>query len=138
MPQVHFNHLAIVVAAVGTFLLGAVWYSPPLFAKAWMRANGYSPETVQEMQKGAGRAYAVSFACYLAMAAGFAVLVFYMNLRRPDQGAQLGLLVWGGFLAPLGLGALMFSNRRLAAWAIDAAYQLLYCLWMGILLTLWR
>ena len=33
MPTANINILAVLVAAVLTFVLGAVWYSPVLFAK---------------------------------------------------------------------------------------------------------
>ena len=138
MPHVYVNYLAIVAAAVGTFILGALWYSPLLFAKAWQRANGYSDEAVKAMQKGAMKAYGISFVCYVAMAAAMAAIAYYMDLGALHQGLQLGLLVWGGFLAPLGLTALAFSNRSFTAWAIDAGYQLAYSLLMGTVLVLWR
>ena len=37
------NWLAILVAAVVTMILGFLWYSPLLFAKAWTREMGYDP-----------------------------------------------------------------------------------------------
>jgi hypothetical protein len=38
---------AIVVATIAYFALGAVWYSPPVFGKAWMRVSGIqTPESV--------------------------------------------------------------------------------------------
>ena len=42
------NIWAILVATVSAFLLGALWYAPFLFGKAWQRANGFgetSPAT---------------------------------------------------------------------------------------------
>src|SRR6266498_3292563 len=61
MPTTNVNIIAVVVAAVATFLLGAVWYSHALFAKQWMHAHGYTPEKVEEMKKkGVTRAYAVA------------------------------------------------------------------------------
>lgn len=38
MPAV--NWLAIFVAAMGMFVLGAVWFSTPVFLKPWMKAAG--------------------------------------------------------------------------------------------------
>jgi hypothetical protein len=35
------NWLAILVAAISTMVVGFLWYSPLLFAKAWMREMGY-------------------------------------------------------------------------------------------------
>ena len=35
------NVLAVLTAAALTFGLGALWYSPLLFARRWMAAHGY-------------------------------------------------------------------------------------------------
>ncbi len=138
LPTLELNFLAVGAAALATFLLGALWYSPALFARAWMAAHGYSHDDLKRMQQSAARAYTISLVCYLFVAAALGVIVHYMNIRRIEQGLQLGLLAWFGFAAPLGLVAHALSEKRLAAWLIDAGYQLAYLLLMGVILTLWR
>jgi hypothetical protein len=39
MPTANVNILAVFVAAMATFILGAVWYSPVLFGKQWVEAH---------------------------------------------------------------------------------------------------
>src|SRR5690349_21028002 len=39
------NHWAVLVAAVSSFVLGGLWYSPVLFGKAWNAANGGVPQS---------------------------------------------------------------------------------------------
>lgn len=34
----HINWLAVLVATLSSFLIGAVWYSPLMFARPWQRA----------------------------------------------------------------------------------------------------
>ena len=38
MPE--FNILAVIAAALATFVLGGLWYSPALFGRAWQREAG--------------------------------------------------------------------------------------------------
>ncbi|HSB12708.1 MAG TPA: DUF1761 domain-containing protein [Blastocatellia bacterium] len=138
MPQVHINYMAVVVSAAVAFLLGGLWYSPLLFAKMWVNAHGYTEDKVKEMQKGATKAYAVSVLCLLLIALAMAALVGYLHLIRMDQGLKLGLLVWGGLAFPLGLMANMYSDKRITTLIIDTAYQLVYMLIMGTVLTVWQ
>ena len=138
MPDVHINYLAVVVSAAVAFLVGGLWYSPILFAKMWVNAHGYTEEQVKEMQKGAARSYSISVLCLLLIAFALAVLSGYLQLVRADQGLKLGLLVWAGFALPLGLMAHAYSNKRAATLIIDTAYQLVYLLLMGAILTIWR
>lgn len=139
MPTATVNIAAILVAALLTFVLGAFWYSPILFARQWMQAQGYTPEKIAEMKKrGVTRAYVVSALCYFVMAYVVALLASYTNSTTVVQGLWLGLLAWLGFAATIGLTGNMFSEKPIAAWVIDAGYQLAYLLIMGALLAAWR
>src|SRR5256885_16682449 len=91
MPTANINILAVLVAAVLTFVLGAVWDSPVLFAKQWMAAQGYTPEKLEEMKRrGVTRAYDVSVLCYLATAYVMALLASYTDSTTLAQGLSLG------------------------------------------------
>ena len=139
MPTANVNVVAVVVAAVLTLVLGACWYSPILFAKQWMQAQGYTPERLEQMKKkGMTRAYAVSGLCYLVMAYVVALLASYTSSTTVAQGLWLGFLAWLGFAATIGLTANLFSEKPIAAWVVDAGYQLTYLLLMGALLSVWR
>ncbi|MBA2685130.1 MAG: DUF1761 family protein [Gemmatimonadaceae bacterium] len=43
MTMSTLNVWAVLVAAVVAFVLGALWYSPPVFGKLWQKANGFGP-----------------------------------------------------------------------------------------------
>lgn len=138
MGYLHINILAVIVAALVTFGIGALWYSPVLFAKQWLAFNGYGPEKVQAMQKDAPRAYGISFVCYLVMAAAFAVLVRMTHIEHVVGGAKLGFLLWLGFVAATGLTANVYSDKPFKAFALDAGYQLVYLVVMGLILVAWH
>src|SRR5258708_40256388 len=81
----HLNWLAILVAAICTMVVGFLWYSPLLFAKPWMREMGYDPNDkarMEEMRKGAGRAYGGSFIASLLSA--FTLALILHGLRAED------------------------------------------------------
>ncbi len=135
MPEFQINYLAVGVAALATIFIGALWYSRLLFGKLWVKAHGYSEEKVKQM---AGRGFIVSLLCYVVMAFVLAVFVSYAGVSTVLQGAFLGLLVWIGFLATLGLTAHLFSEKRWLTYLIDAGYQLVYAVVMGVILAAWR
>ena len=66
MDAPHFNLLAIVTAALVTFAVGGLWYSPILFAKPWMRECGLTEEQARE----AGHDVAIGKVQYGAVGAG--------------------------------------------------------------------
>jgi len=128
----------ILTAAAVAFLIGALWYSPLLFAKAWMQAQGHTPEKLAAMQKTAGRAYGVSFLCFLLMA--FVLHLFLSSVGAADagSGAHWGALAWLGFAFTIGLTANVYSDKPLAAFLIDTGYQLVYLVVMGAILAGWQ
>jgi hypothetical protein len=130
--------LAILVAAVAAFALGALWYSPVLFAKPWMKAHGYTPDKLEAMKKNTGRAYGVSFVCFLVMAAAMAILIHRLGIRSMLGGVKLGGICWLGFVATTGLTANMYSDKPLSAYVIDASYQLVYMLTIASILAIWH
>jgi hypothetical protein len=136
LQWVHF--LPVVVSALAAFAIGALWYSPMLFGKQWAAAHGFSEEKLQSMRASAGRAYAVSFLCYVVMAVAMSILIGRIDVTMVQGGVKLGALIGLGFAATIGLTANVFSDQSLAAYLIDAAYQVLYLIVMGVILAAWR
>ena len=135
---VPINLLAVLVAAIATFVLGGLWYSPLLFGKVWVRAHGYTPEKMEAMRAGVGRSYAVSFLCYLVMATVMALLIGATDTVTALGGVRLGAVCWLGFAATIGLTANLFSDKPLATYLLDAGYQLVYLTVMAAILASWR
>jgi len=128
------NPVGVLMAAVATFVIGMIWYSPLLFAKPWMALNGYTPDKMAELKAGAPRAYGISFLAYLVLGVGLG------SLTRGDTalgGAHMGILVWSFLVMPVSLTALVFSEKRFGAWLIDAMYQFVYFAAMGAILSRW-
>jgi hypothetical protein len=138
MPSFSINYPAVVVAAVAAFVIGMVWYSPVLFARQWMAAQGYTPEKMAAMRQGMAKTYAVSFLCFLVTAWVMAVLTDRLGVGTPLGGVKLGGLVWLGFAATIGLMANLYSDKPRAAYFIDAGYQLVYLVVTGVILAVWR
>jgi hypothetical protein len=124
--------LGVLLAAVATFAVGMLWYSPLLFGKAWMRLNGYTPERMGEMKRKVGRAYLVSFVAYLVLAVG---LDSVAGAGTPVDAIKISIRVWLFFVLPVSVTALMFSERPFGAWLIDAGYQVVYFAVMGVVLS---
>ncbi len=136
LPTIHW--LPVIGSAVAVFAIGALWYSPMLFGKAWVKAHGHTPEKIEAMRASMGRAYGVSFVCYVVMAVAMAILIKRMDVIYVRGGVKLGALIGMGFAATIGLTANMYSDKKLAAWLIDAGYQIVYLMVMGAILVAWR
>ena len=132
------NWLAIVIAAVATFMLGGLWYTA-LFGKAWQRAHGYSEEQCKHLQ--AARPPAVFFgtmiACYVVVAIAVAVLAQCASVSSAGSGATLGLVIWL-LVAAVGVTNHIPTNVTWAGYGIDTLYQLIYLVGNGAIIGAWR
>lgn len=130
------NFLAVLTATVLTFGLGAAWYSPLLFGLPWMIGHGYTKADLQELQANMGPNYAISFVCWLVMATMLALVAPHFGDSVGTIFA-VGLHLWLGFSATVGLTANRFSNRPVWVWLIDAGYQIASIAIMSAVLGLW-
>ncbi|WP_445455478.1 DUF1761 domain-containing protein [Flavobacterium sp. HNIBRBA15423] len=60
------NFLAILVAALSTFALGAIWYNPKVFGTAWMKEAGLTEEQLKKGNMAKIFGFAFFFAILIA------------------------------------------------------------------------
>lgn len=130
--------LSVVVAAVVAWLIGALWYSPFLFARAWVKAHGHSPEKLAAMQAKAGKTYAATLVAMLVMAAVLRILLSHLGVDSWSDGAGWAFHVWLGIALPLGFIAHLYSDKSWNAFLIDTGYQAVYLTAMGAILGAWH
>ena len=92
------NYLAIVIAILINMGLGALWYSPVLFAKPWMAANGFTEESIKEAG-GATKGYVVSIIVSVVVALAIASFAKAADSDTAIEGLMLGLAAGLGFVA---------------------------------------
>jgi hypothetical protein len=134
------NLWAVLVAAIATMIVGFLWYSPILFARPWMLAMGYDPEDktrLEELRKGAGRMYAITFVLGLIGAFVLAKIISGLTINSVLYGMKVGLAVWLGFVLPVQATDQMFGRRPFKLFLINTGYQLVCFLVMGVILGKW-
>src|SRR3954449_3921530 len=92
----HLNLLAVFVSAVILWLLGAVWYSPVLFAKPWMAALRITPDPAAK-KKGLLAGMIASFVGDFILAFALDHIILWANAGTLHWGAFIGFIVWLGF-----------------------------------------
>lgn len=117
------------LAAVSSFVVGGLWYSPMLFGKAWIAENG-GPPTAGHPAK----VFGVSFAFSLLAAACFAVLVGPSPTL--ESSLRLGALVGAGLVAASFGINYQFAQRTFRLWLIDGGYHVAQFLLFGVVFGL--
>lgn len=130
----NLNLLAIVVAAVVTFVIGGLWYSPALFHRAWMRANKFTEADVAGGNM--GLIFGVAFVFALIMSLNLA-----MFLDAPDTTMAWGAAAGGlaSIWVALGIGTVaLFERRPFSYMLINGGYWVVSLVLMGAIIGAWR
>ena len=132
------NYPAVLVAGLGTFVLGGVWYTV-LFGKLWQRLHSYTEEKIKEMQAKMSPPtfFGGMILCYLVLALAVAVLVTTFKIESAYDGAVLGALLWLA-AAAIGMTGHLASSKVFGIFLIDVSFQLIYLVLMGVVLGAWR
>lgn len=120
------NWLFVFLATLSGFLIGGIWYSPLLFAKPWMRINGFKEENLRQTNK--VKIFGLSFIFSLIMAVNLAMFIgkdadFTTGLF---YGAAAGVWVFSGIAI-----VALFEQRPFAYTLINGGYCLLALALMG-------
>jgi len=135
--MLRMNYFAIVVAAIASFVLGAVWYSPLLFGKAYMEVRGMNPDAMADMRPPAWELLG-EFARNLVVAFVLAHFVVRLGVADWKGAVQLGLWVGVGFQAMLLMGAVLHEKMPWTLYAIHAGDALVKTLLVTVILGVWR
>jgi hypothetical protein len=135
MEQFYINHWAVLVCAIANLALGALWYSPLLFYKAWMKENKFTDDDIKKVNP--AKTYSITLLISVIISYN---LAFFLGDDKTD-------MAWGtsaGFLAGFGFSALIFSIVALfeqRSWKyilINGGYITIYFTLIGFILGTWR
>lgn len=117
MEEISINFLAVIAAAVSSFVVGGLWYGP-LFGKAWMSAMNIREQDLA--QRNLPKVFGI--ALLLSLIAALNLEMFLGPGATLEFGAAAGFAAGLGWVAAF-IGILyLFENRSLKAWAINGGY----------------
>jgi Protein of unknown function (DUF1761) len=130
------NWVAILVAAIVHWLLGAVWFTA--FSKAWTAGLRMPKEELDAaMAHPNFWPYVIAFLCNLVLAFVIARVLAIGETHTLVRGIRIGILV--GLAAAVAMVTEMaFEMMGQTFMAISAGYPLVGCILMGIILGAWK
>ncbi len=132
MDPSNVDYVAAVVAAVSSFLIGGLWYSPILFARAWMRETGLTEEQLKGKM---GTVFGGAFVLSLVVAMN---LAFFLGKDAGVAwGAGAGALAGIGWAAASLATVFLFERRSFTLIVIDGGYLAVSYTVMGAVIGAW-
>jgi len=137
----NINLLAVLAAAIVSFLIGVVWYSKYVFGKQWRKLSGKSDAEVKKMFI---RVMIGGFVISLVMSFVLAHFIFYSSIFlavffQSSVAVLLAMvtafLIWIGFVAPVVLNNLLYKTKPMMLVLIDGGYYLVSLLAMAAVIA---
>ena len=133
------NWLAVIVAAIAYFAIGAAWYAPPVFGKVWMTAGGMSmPEAGTRPSPAI---YLTPLIGSVLSAIALGMLAKASDTDTFQEGIVLGLVVAVGFAISIAFVTAQFESEKpkpMVWGAVNGGYHMVGTLLAAIIVASWQ
>lgn len=130
------RHVAVWIASIVFFVLGAIWYS--VMAAPWMAAIGKTMDELTREQGASPLPYIVGFAAILVMCYTLAWLMHRLQAATLAAGLRLGAIIAIGFIAATLALNYGFEARSVTLWLINSVYVTVGLALAGAIIGGWK
>ena len=135
MKSLKINHAAVWILVLIHQIIGAMWFSPFLFAEKWMQLVGKS---MQDFESATITPYIVSIINAIVMNYAMAYLFKKLNVANFMTGMYYAFIFWFAFLFVEILTYNSFELRPVGLALIDGGKSLVTFLLSGFVLGTWK
>jgi hypothetical protein len=132
------NWLAVLAGALIYFVLGALWYSPALFARPWQRAIGWDESRPQPQSN--VMTYVAPLLAYIVAAIATGMIAKATGTDTFGEGIVLGLVTGVGYALVMTAIEAVFDPNKPGAmtwFVITGAYHLIGFVIMAVVVSIW-
>ena len=131
------NWLAVLVATVAYFILGAIWHSKAVFANKWIQGHAINVNA-PDAKKGVGQIMLLSFLAFFVICLSQAILISKIGLTGGVMsGLKLGLLTGVGFSWMTISISHLYTKKPIYLHFIDGLYHTAGQIIAAIILCVW-
>lgn len=103
------NLIAVLVATVAQFVVGAIWYMP-VFGKLWGQMHGFDKLSKAEQKEAQSKMAPLMITQFLFTILTTYVLAHFI-VKNPDYSPyELVMWIWLGFFVPTQVSAVLFGG----------------------------
>lgn len=136
METVTFNYLAIISAAVASFILGGIYAA--LFKKQLATLNGSTDAEAQSKQRPNPKSLVGIFFANLVMAFGLAYFINALDMSTVSSALWLTFWSFIAFVGPLTIGPVLWEGKSIKWWIFNNVINVICLFAMILILTFWR
>lgn len=131
-------YLTILIGAVIHFIFGFIWYSMPVFGKAWMKLNKITKKEMEEAHKkgeSMGPKMISSLISSIIIVSTLYYLTQWIVISDFYDACLFGALIWIGFIATSFMGGVLWEKVPIKLYLIHVTYWLVSMVGLSIWVT---
>lgn len=132
------DYLAVLLAAVAAFALGAWWHSNFGFGAYWRGLMGFTHKDMRSMPLTPTQAMLIGFITTVLFAYVLAHFIALANAVDWLSALGVGFWVWLGFVLTTLAGGWLWEGKTPKLFLFNAAYQFISIELMAAIIGLWR
>jgi hypothetical protein len=136
MSKIRLNWVAILVAAIASFIFEALWFS--VFLNEWLVGIGRTHEWLMSSGMSPALQYGVAILCAVIAAAVLSLCIQASGEHSARRGVLVGVIVWLGFVATSWATEYIFEVRTLQIYAINAGFWFFDLMLIGAIVGVWK
>jgi uncharacterized membrane protein YraQ (UPF0718 family) len=136
MGNFRLNWVAILVAAIVSFLFEALWYS--VFLNEWVAGIGRTDEWLHNSGVSPPVQNAVAILCSIVVAAVLTICIQASGEQTAIRGVIVAGVIWLGFIATFVATEYIFEVRSVQLYAINTGYALIDYMIIGAIVGAWK
>jgi hypothetical protein len=130
------NHIAVWVAGIAHFMLGAGWYMT--LTKAWLTGIGKTEAQIMTEQPNTAKPMIIGFAVAVIIAYTLAWLLPKLGAQSAGGGARTGATLALALIATTLAMNYGFEARPVSLWLINSGYMVVGMAVMGGIIGGWK
>jgi len=130
------NHVAVWVAAIVHFIIGAGWYT--VLGPTWLAAIGKTEAQIKAEQPNMAIPLIIAFAVAVVIAYTLAWLLPKLGAQSAAGGAKTGATLALALIATTIAMNYGFEARSISLWLINAGYMVVGMAAMGAIIGGWK
>lgn len=136
MPAVRHNPVAIAVATLIYFFLGAAWFT--IFMKPWLAGIGRTMAELKASGEPPWLGYVVALVMTAILATVLSWIIQVAGAQTATRGGVIAAALWFGFVFTTWATEYAFEARGISILAINTGYPLIGMVLMGLVLGGWK
>ena len=127
--------LLLIVGAI-YFVIGALWYSPVLFGKMWMKAVGITTGE-SDPEHNMTKSMVISYVVCVAQVFVITMVISHLKVQMIIYSAVIGAMIALAFGLLSAVRSHAFAKRNMTQMAIDHGYDIVGSALSAAIITWW-